>query len=62
MSQKYSPTLVQFVLVGMSIAMKKTSLSKSKLEKGEKGLFGLHFQIIVHHWKKSEQELNQAGI
>ena len=28
---------------------------------GGKGLFSLHFHIAVHHWKKSELELKQAG-
>jgi hypothetical protein len=31
-----------------------------KVSWGGKGLFGLHFQIIVHHWRKSGQELKQG--
>ena len=27
---------------------------------GRGGLFGLHFQIILHHWRKSGQELKQV--
>jgi hypothetical protein len=27
---------------------------------GGKGLFGLHFQIIVHHWRISGPELKQV--
>jgi hypothetical protein len=33
-------------------------MTKSKLAR--KDLFALHFHISVHHWRKSEQEL-QAG-
>jgi hypothetical protein len=27
---------------------------------GEESLFGLHFHITVHHWRKSGQELKQG--
>jgi hypothetical protein len=33
-------------------------MTKRKL--GGKDLFGLHFQITVHHLRKSEQELTQG--
>ena len=26
---------------------------------GGKGLFGLYFQITIHHWRESGQEFNQ---
>jgi hypothetical protein len=29
---------------------------------GGKGLFGLHFHIALHHWRKSGQELKQGRI
>lgn len=43
-------------LVRVGIAVLKQG---SKTSKGGKGLFGLGFHIIVHHWRKSEQELKQ---
>ena len=47
------------VLVRVSIAVIKHHDPKPSW--GGKDLFGLHFQIIVHHWRKSEQELKQGS-
>jgi hypothetical protein len=33
--------------------------SGQKQLRGEKGLWGLHFQVTVHHWEKSGQDLEQ---
>ena len=38
-----------------TLALSPTPLTK----RGERGLFDLHFPIIVHHWRKSEQEVEQ---
>jgi hypothetical protein len=47
------------VLVRVSIAVTKYHNQKSSW--GGKGLFGLYFQIIIHHWRKSRQELRHSG-
>ena len=44
-----------FVLIRVSIAARKHYDQKASHR--ENGLFGLHFQIIVHQWGKSGQEL-----
>lgn len=33
---------------------------EQKVSRRGKGLFSLNFQIIVHQWGKSEEELNQG--
>jgi hypothetical protein len=49
--------MIWCALVRISIAAMKTPWPKIKL--GKKGLFSLYLQIIVHHWRKSRQELKQ---
>lgn len=46
------------VLVTVSVAAMKHHNQKASW--GGKGLFGLHFQIIVHPWRKPGQELKQG--
>ena len=43
---------------------KETEMEKlrPKSKPGGQRLFSLHFQIIVHHWKKSGQKLKAEGI
>ena len=45
------------VLVRVPTAAMNTMTKESW---GEKGLFGLYFQIIVHHWRKLGQKLQQG--
>lgn len=47
------------VLVMVSIAMTKHQDQKSKLGRRGKVFFDLNFHSIVHHQRKSEQELKQ---
>lgn len=56
-SAKHAPDL-ESVLAQVSIAARKQNDQKASWE--EKGLFVLHFQVIIHHWRKSGQELNQG--
>jgi len=46
------------VLVRVSIAVTKHHDQKHAGE--ERVLFCLHFQVIVHHWRKSGQEFKQG--
>ena len=46
-------THTHIVLVRVSVVMMKHHDPKASRE--GKGLFGLHIQIIVHHWRKSEE-------
>ena len=48
---------MEFILVRVSIIVRKHHGQKASW--GGKGLFGLHFQIIVHHWRKSRQALKE---
>ena len=48
------------VLVRVSITA--TKYQDQKASWGGKDLFSSHFQIIVHHWRKSGQELKQGRI
>ena len=34
--------------------------NEEEANREEKGLFVLHFRVIVHHWRKSGQELKQG--
>ena len=45
------------VLVRVSVAIMKYHDQKASW--GRKGLLGLHFHLIVHHQRKSGQELTQ---
>jgi hypothetical protein len=49
---------IQGVLVRVLITAMKHHDQKASW--GEKNLFGLYFQIIIHHWRKSGQELKQG--
>jgi hypothetical protein len=42
------------------ISIVATKHHDQKRSWGGKGLFGLHFQITIHQWRKSEQELKQS--
>ena len=57
---KYSEVLLKNTccLVRVSSAVMKHHNQKALWEGN--GLFGLHFQITVHHWRKSGQELRQG--
>ena len=51
---------IVIVLIRVSIAEEKYHDPKAGW--GGKGLFGFHFQITVHHQKKSGQDLKQDRI
>lgn len=52
------PYHVASVLVRVSKCNENT---RTKQQVGEeKGLFGLHFQITIHRWRKSGQKLKQG--
>jgi hypothetical protein len=49
--------LVIIVIIRVSLATTQHHDKKKKVSWEGKGLFGLHFQIILQHWRKSGQEL-----
>jgi hypothetical protein len=51
-------TYCLFCILTFSLAAKKHHNQRASWE--EKGLFSLYFQMIVHHWRKSGQEIKQG--
>jgi hypothetical protein len=52
--------LTRPILVRVLLLRQSTMTKKQVGGGGRKGLFGLHFQIIDHQWRKSGQELKQG--